>query len=94
MCQAGYRNVFSVTVAPLRERKDDIPLLASYFLEQSAKRLKLRLPRLKRAHSVHLQSCAWPGNVRELQSVIERATILATRIKKYRIRKPHASGSF
>ena len=46
MCQAGYRNIFSVTVAPLRERKDDIPLLASYFLEQSAKRLKLRLPRL------------------------------------------------
>jgi transcriptional regulator with GAF, ATPase, and Fis domain len=70
-------NVFSVAVPPLRQRKDDIPLLAAYFLEQSAKRLKLRLPRLTRAHGVQLQSYDWPGNVRELQNVVERATILA-----------------
>ena len=70
-------NVFSVAVPPLRERKDDVPVLASYFLEQSAKRLKLRLPRLTRNHVIQLQAYNWPGNVRELQNVVERAVILS-----------------
>jgi transcriptional regulator with GAF, ATPase, and Fis domain len=70
-------NVFPIEVAPLRERPGDIPLLAAHFLEQAARRLKLRLPRLTAAHVAELQSYDWPGNVRELQNVIERAVILA-----------------
>jgi transcriptional regulator with GAF, ATPase, and Fis domain len=70
-------NVFPVGVAPLRERKDDIPLLAAHFLEQAARRLKSRLPRLTAAHLSQLQGYDWPGNVRELQNLIERAVILA-----------------
>ena len=70
-------NVFPIEVAPLRQRKDDIPLLAVHFLTQAAQRLKLRLPRLTRAHVTELQSYDWPGNIRELQNVVERAVILA-----------------
>lgn len=70
-------NVFPIEVPPLRERKEDIPLLVSHFLEQSARRLRLALPRLTE-HSVRLlQSYDWPGNVRELQNATERALILA-----------------
>ena len=70
-------NVFPIEVAPLRRRKDDVPPLATHFLKQAAQRLKLRIPRLTRAHITELQSYDWPGNVRELQNVIERAVILA-----------------
>lgn len=70
-------NVFPIEVAPLRERKDDIPPLATHFLKQAAQRLQLRIPRLTRAHVTELQNYDWPGNIRELQNVIERAVILA-----------------
>jgi transcriptional regulator with GAF, ATPase, and Fis domain len=70
-------NVFPIEVPPLRERKDDIPLLASHFLQQAACRLRLPIPRFTDAHSRLLQSYDWPGNVRELQNTIERAVILA-----------------
>ena len=70
-------NVFPVEVAPLRSRKDDIPLLAAYFLEQAHLRLKVPSAGLTPAHVTQLQSYAWPGNVRELQNTIERALILA-----------------
>jgi transcriptional regulator with GAF, ATPase, and Fis domain len=70
-------NVFPVEVAPLRQRRDDIPLLAAHFLAQSAQRFKLPAPRFTEAHARLLQSCDWPGNVRELQNSIERALILA-----------------
>ena len=62
---------------PLRERKDDVPLLAQHFVELSVKDLKCAKPRLTRAGIVKLQSYDWPGNVRELRNVIERAGILA-----------------
>jgi transcriptional regulator with GAF, ATPase, and Fis domain len=70
-------NVFMVEVPPLRERPDDIPLLAGHFLEQAARRLRLPVPRLAEANARLLQSHLWPGNVRELQNTIERAVILA-----------------
>ena len=72
-------NVFPIEVAPLREHKDDIPLLAAHFLEQSARRLKVQLPILTPAHLHLLQNYDWPGNVREMQNLIERALILAQR---------------
>ncbi|MCL4789993.1 MAG: sigma 54-interacting transcriptional regulator, partial [Verrucomicrobia bacterium] len=70
-------HVFPVQVAPLRERRDDIPLLAKHFVECSAKELRCPQPRLTRAAIIQLQSYDWPGNVRELRNVIERAVILS-----------------
>ena len=70
-------NVFPIQVAPLRERRDDIPLLAKHFVELSARELKCTKPRLTRAAVTKLQDYDWPGNVRELRNVIERAVILA-----------------
>ena len=70
-------NVFPIQVPPLRERKDDIPLLASRFVELSTRELKCAKPRLTQAAVTRLQNYDWPGNVRELRNVIERATILA-----------------
>ena len=70
-------HVFPIHVAPLRERKEDIPPLANHFLELSVRDLKCAKPRLTRAAVAELLSYDWPGNVRELRNVIERAIILA-----------------
>jgi PAS domain S-box-containing protein len=69
-------SVFPIEVPPLRERPEDIPLLAQFFVRQAAERLHTSLPRLSRDHVRQLEAYDWPGNVRELQNVIERATIL------------------
>ena len=70
-------NVFPIQVPPLRERRDDIPFLASHFVKCTARELKCAKPRLTRAAVTQLQNYDWPGNVRELRNVIERAVILA-----------------
>ena len=70
-------HVFPIHVTTLKERKDDIPLLAKHFVELSVKELRCPKPRLTRAGVAKLQSYDWPGNVRELRNVIERAVILA-----------------
>ena len=70
-------NVFPIQVAPLRERKEDVALLAQHFIKLSAKELGCPKPRLTRAGMAQLQSYDWPGNIRELRNVIERAVILA-----------------
>src|SRR5215469_12166623 len=70
-------NVFPINVAPLRERKEDIPLLAAHFVELAVKDLGCMRPRLTRAGIETLQNYDWPGNVRELRNVIERAAIFA-----------------
>ena len=64
-------------VAPLRERKEDIPLLASHFVELLVKELGCPKPRLTRVGIETLRSYEWPGNIRELRNVIERAAIFA-----------------
>jgi transcriptional regulator with GAF, ATPase, and Fis domain len=68
-------NVFPIEVAPLRRRKDDIPLLATHFIQASAQRLGRPTPKLSEAALGRLQSYSWPGNIRELQNVIERGVI-------------------
>jgi transcriptional regulator with GAF, ATPase, and Fis domain len=70
-------SVFPLKVPPLRDRLDDIPVLASSFLEQSATRMHSATPTLTQEHIQELTSYSWPGNVRELQNVIERSVILA-----------------
>jgi DNA-binding NtrC family response regulator len=70
-------NVFPLRVAALRERKEDIPLLAAHFVELLVKELGLPKPRLTRAGIEALLSYDWPGNIRELRNVIERAVLFA-----------------
>jgi len=70
-------SVFPLEIPPLRERREDIPVLATYFLRKTAKKMNRPLPRLTRAHSSQLSAHSWPGNVRELQNAVERAVILA-----------------
>ena len=70
-------NVFPLKVAPLRERKEDIPLLAAHFVDLFVKELGYPKPRLTRAGIESLQSYDWPGNIRELRNITDRAVILA-----------------
>ena len=69
-------NVFPVRVPALRERKDDIPLLAKYFTERYARSSGKKIKNIYRKTLTLLQGYHWPGNIRELQNVIERAVIL------------------
>ena len=68
--------VFPVEVPPLRERRDDIALLAAHFIRQSAKKMNRPEPPIMQAALTQLTSYDWPGNVRQLQNVIERSIIL------------------
>ncbi len=70
-------NVFPLEIAPLRQRKEDIAVLAAHFVDLSARKLNRPLPRLTQANILGLQRYDWPGNIRELQNVIERAVITA-----------------
>jgi len=85
LCEAGeyredlyYRlHVFPVRVPPLRERREDIPLLTDYFLQRCSRRLEKDLRAVSNAAMSTLLRHDWPGNVRELEHVLERAAILA-----------------
>ncbi len=70
-------SVFPIESPALRERPEDIPLLATKFLQQAAERFQMPMPLLKQRHVMQLQRYSWPGNVRELQNVMERAAITA-----------------
>src|SRR6201998_3081162 len=70
-------NVFPLKIAPLRERKADIPLLAAFFVNLAAKEFGCPKPRLTQAGIEALRNYDWPGNIRELRNVIERAVISA-----------------
>lgn len=70
-------NVFPIESAPLRERLDDVPLLAMHFIGTIGRRLNLPHLRLTQGDIQALGRYDWPGNVRELENVIERAAILA-----------------
>ena len=68
--------VFPVTVPPLRERAEDIPLLVRHFAQKFAQRMKKRIETIPSEAMQALQAYHWPGNVRELENFIERAVIL------------------
>jgi DNA-binding NtrC family response regulator len=70
-------NVFPIENPPLRERQEDIPLLAEHFIRAAARRLHRQPPRLTEAALGQLMVRDWPGNIRELENAIERAVILA-----------------
>jgi formate hydrogenlyase transcriptional activator len=70
-------NVFPLVMPPLRERKEDIPLLVNFFLSGFGKRLGKELRGVAQKSMESLIRYNWPGNIRELQNVIERAAVLA-----------------
>ena len=69
-------NVFPLQVPPLRERKEDIPLLVQYFVDRYATKAGKRIIGIAKRSLELLQSYTWPGNIRELQNVIERSVIV------------------
>lgn len=69
-------NVFPIEVPPLRERKEDIPILVEYFIHRYASKLGKKIRSASRKTLDLLQSYSWPGNIRELQNVIERSIIV------------------
>ncbi|EKT60219.1 sigma 54-interacting transcriptional regulator [Providencia burhodogranariea] len=69
-------NVFPILIPPLRERTEDIPLLATYFTQKIAQRMNRKIDCIPREALQQLTLYPWPGNVRELENVIERAVIL------------------
>ena len=68
-------NVFPITIPPLRQRKEDIPLLVTYFFAKFNKKTGKKIETVSKDTLNVLQDYDWPGNVRELESVIERAVI-------------------
>ena len=70
-------NVFPITVPPLRERKEDIPLLIDWFAKTLSKKLGKKLRKIPSNLKNALYNYSWPGNIRELKNVIERAIIIS-----------------
>ena len=68
-------NVFPLSIPPLRERKEDIPLLVDWFLDRNNRRMGRTITSVPKSLIKHLQTYEWPGNIRELENVIERAVI-------------------
>jgi len=69
-------HVFPLEVPPLRERREDIPLLVEYFIDRCTQKAGKNITRVSKKTLEVLQSYRWPGNIRELQNVIERSVIL------------------
>jgi formate hydrogenlyase transcriptional activator len=69
-------NVFPIHVPPLRQRKEDIPMLVEYFVKRYAEKAKKEISRIDENTLKLCQSYHWPGNIRELQNIIERSVIL------------------
>lgn len=70
-------HVITITIPPLRERKDDIPLLAEHFLRKYSRQTAKQVDRIDSEAMRSLKSYDWPGNVRELENAIERAVVLS-----------------
>jgi transcriptional regulator with GAF, ATPase, and Fis domain len=69
-------NVFPIRIPPLRDRREDIPLLVSYFVQKFAHRMQKRIENIPVSAMKGLIAWEWPGNIRELENFIERAVIL------------------
>jgi transcriptional regulator of aromatic amino acid metabolism len=71
-------NVFPIDVPPLRDRRDDIPLLVHYFANKYARRMGKQIESIPNETMDALSRYSWPGNIRELQNLMERAALLST----------------
>jgi formate hydrogenlyase transcriptional activator len=70
-------NVFPIEIPPLRERREDIPLLVHYFVSRLSRRMQKRIKSIPKPAMDALSNAPWPGNIRELENFIERAVILS-----------------
>ncbi|MGE5217801.1 MAG: sigma 54-interacting transcriptional regulator [Chloroflexota bacterium] len=70
-------NVFPIVMPPLRERREDIPLMVRYFAQKYARRMKKPIDRIPATSMAALTEYSWPGNVRELENFVERGVILS-----------------
>lgn len=70
--------VFPIEIPPLRERREDIPVLVNYFVDKLANRMKRQIVSVPKETIEALQNWSWPGNVRELENFLERAVILTS----------------
>ena len=85
-------NVFPITMPPLRERREDIPLLTDYFVNMISKRLGKSFESIPASVMNALQGYHWPGNIRELENVLERAVISSSGPKLHlvdELKQPH-----
>jgi PAS domain S-box-containing protein len=71
-------NVFPIHVPPLRNRKEDLPMLIEYFVKRYAEKARKQISKIDKDTLKLCQSYLWPGNIRELQNIIERSVILCT----------------
>ena len=71
-------NVFPITIPPLRERRDDIPMLVRYFVQEFATRMRKEIDAIPSESMEALKNYFWPGNIRELRNVLERSVILTS----------------
>jgi formate hydrogenlyase transcriptional activator len=69
-------NVFPISIPPLRERPEDIPLLVRHFVQQFAKRMNKRIESISSETMQALTRYPWPGNIRELQNIMERSVVV------------------
>jgi transcriptional regulator with GAF, ATPase, and Fis domain len=69
-------NVFPIEVPPLRQRKEDIPMLVEYFVKRYAAKARKHISKIDKNTLELCQSYHWPGNIRELQNIVERSVIL------------------
>ena len=69
-------NVFPIEIPPLRERREDIPVLVEYFIDRFARKAGRSIRSVNKMTMELLESYPWPGNIRELQNVIERSVIV------------------
>jgi two-component system response regulator HydG len=70
-------NVFCIEVPPLRERREDVPLLVDHFMRKFSLSMNKKISRVSPQAMALLQQCEWPGNVRELENAVERAMVVA-----------------
>jgi formate hydrogenlyase transcriptional activator len=94
-------NVFPIRIPPLRDRKEDIPLLVTYFVQKFSKQMQKRIEAVAAPVMKGLKAWDWPGNIRELENFIERAVILTrgksleaplTELRKVRTEEPMVNG--
>ena len=91
-------NVFPIEIPPLRERRDDIPLLVEYFIDRYARKAGKSIRRINKRSLELLQAYPWPGNIRELQNIIERSVIVCETEnlsidESWLSRRPHMTNS-
>jgi PAS domain S-box-containing protein len=95
-------NVFPIHVPPLRNRKEDIPMLVEYFVKRYAEKASKQITKIDKNTLKLCQSYSWPGNIRELQNIVERSVILCTGdtfwideawLSSQEVHRPGSSGS-